>query len=481
MNPSAHTPMRKTKIICTIGPSTAGVDNLVRLIEAGMDAARLNFSHGTHEQHGRTIADLHEAMQRTGKPVAIIQDLQGPKIRTGRVADGAVTLIDGQTFTITVDDLPIGTAERVTTGYAKLVDEVTAGSTILLDDGYIILTIEAISGRDIVTRVVKGGILKNNKGIIAPGASISAPSLSPKDLDDLRFGLENGVDVVALSFVRSERDIIELKSIMKMLGTVLPVVAKIERYEGYSDIEDIIHEADGIMVARGDLGLEMPAESVPVLQKQIIRLCNACGKPVITATQMLESMIANPRPTRAEASDVANAVLDGTDCVMLSGETSTGAYPFDAVGYMHRIILSIEATERLNHTPYVVPENAIDKVTDAIGRACCVVAAQIGAAAIVSLTSSGGSAKIVAKYRPCVPIIAVTDQERTLRRMAMIHGTVPMLIPSIEGTNAEEVLADIAARILAAGHARKGDSIVLTAGFPFDARVTTNMLKVVKL
>jgi pyruvate kinase len=468
--------MRCTKIICTIGPATSGVENLVRLIEAGMDGARLNFSHGTREQHSHMIDDIRAASERTGKPIAIIQDLQGPKIRVGRFEGGEAELCDGNEFIITCDDLPEGNSQRVATRYKNLAREVPPGATILLDDGYIIVKVDRIERNDIVTTVVKGGVLRDNKGIIAPGSTISAPSMSEKDIEDLRFGLEQGVDVVALSFVRSERDVIELRSIMRMLGRSVPVVAKIERYEAYADIDDIIRESDGIMVARGDLGLEMPAESVPVLQKEIIRRCNQHGKPVITATQMLESMINNPRPTRAEASDVANAVLDGSDCVMLSGETSVGRYPFEAVDYMHKIILSIEAQAEPCRTKFIVPQDTSENTVDAIGRSCCVLAEQIHAAAIVSLTISGGSAKIVAKYRPRVPIIAVTDSAHTLRRMSVVWGVVPMMIPSLESDDANALLKDVTSEVVRLGFVSKGDALVYTAGYPFGARVPTNMI-----
>jgi pyruvate kinase len=470
---------RKTKIICTIGPASTGVEQLTRLVEAGMDVARLNFSHGTHEQHSATIREIREASARTGKPVAILQDLQGPKIRVGAVENGAVELVDGARCIVAAGDAGEGTAARFGTPYAPLAREVRPGGTLLLDDGYIILAIDRIDGNDIHATVVKGGILKNHKGIIAPGARITAPSVSEKDLDDMRFGLAEGVDAVALSFVSSERDIIELRATMRLFGRVAPVIAKMERYEGITDIEDIVREADGIMVARGDLGLEMPAEDVPVLQKRIIDRCNYYGKPVITATQMLESMIGNPRPTRAEASDVANAVIDGTDCVMLSGETSVGRYPVETVETMDRIIRRTEEHFH-HHSPlHDVPTDARHNTADAIGRACCVIAEQIHAAAIVPLTSSGGTAKIIAKYRPGIPILALTDNAETLRRLSFVWGLTAKLVAPI--AECDDMFSSVRDVVISSGFASAGDHVVFTAGMPFSQRVPTNMLKVEQL
>jgi pyruvate kinase len=468
---------RRAKIICTIGPASRESAVLRRLVDAGMDIARLNFSHGTHDEHAETIRRIRQVETDAGRPIAILQDLQGPKIRTGSVPDDGVELHDGAAFTITTDDIGAGSAERVSTAYQALTSDVREGQTILLDDGYIALNVEEVRGSDVRTRVVKGGVLRSNKGIIVPGATISAPPLSEKDIEDLRFGLDAGVDTVALSFVRSERDIIELKTAMKLFGRAVPIIAKIERYEGFSDIEDIIAEADGIMVARGDLGVEMPAEQVPVLQKHIIRRCNFYGKPVITATQMLESMIGQPRPTRAEASDVANAVLDGTDCVMLSGETSIGSYVLEAVEYMDRIVRAIEKNGvKTSVGGHDVPADTQLNVADAIGRASCVIAEQIKAGAIVSLTTSGGTARVIAKYRPAVPILALTDSEQTMRQLAFTWGVTPVLIPPLGLLQYE--LAALRDHVLATGLVKKGELVVYSAGSPLQKRTTTNMLEV---
>lgn len=468
---------RRAKIICTMGPATSDPAVLRRLADAGMDIARLNFSHGTHEQHAATITRVREVERETGRPIAILQDLQGPKIRTGLMPEGGVELRDGDDFVITTEEIGQGDNRRVSTVYQALPGDVREGQTILLDDGYIALKVVSVRGDDVCTRVLKGGVLRSNKGIIVPGAEITAPPLSEKDIDDLRFGLAAGIDAVALSFVRSERDIIELRTAMKLFGRSVPVIAKIERYEGYSDIEDIIDEADGIMVARGDLGVEMPAEQVPVLQKHIIRRCNFYGKPVITATQMLESMITHPRPTRAEASDVANAVLDGTDCVMLSGETSVGSYPVEAVEYMDRIVRAIEenglTAAKSGHN---VPDDAELNVADAIGRASCEIAEQIQAGAIVSLTTSGGTARVIAKYRPAVPILALTDRTQTMRELAFTWGVTPVAIPPLAEMRYEiDALRD---HVLATGLVARGQLVVYSAGSPLQKRVTTNMLEV---
>lgn len=466
---------RKTKIICTIGPSSFEIDKLTHLIESGMDAARLNFSHGSHELHKQYINNIRTASKKTGKEIAIIQDLQGPKIRIGKVENGSVLLVEDHKFTITIDDIPIGSSEIVSTSYKNLVNEVKAGNTILLDDGYIILNVEKVTKNNIETIVVKGGYLKDNKGIIAPGVSSSAPSLSEKDIEDLKFGLENGIDAVALSFVRSERDVIELKTIMKLFKKTVPIIAKIERYEGVEDIKDIIHESDAIMVARGDLGLEMPPEQVPVLQKDIIKHCNFHGKPVIIATQMLESMIENPRPTRAEASDVANAVIDGADCVMLSGETSIGKYPIEAVTYMHKIIL---ATESKYHKIIEEYENT-NYISDALGRASCVISKQINAKAIVALTSSGYTPLNIAKYRPQEKIIVLTDNVGVQRVMnSLVWGCNAYLIPEQFPENDINKLTEYLKEI---GNFSPDDLLVLVAGLSASRFLNENIIKVIKI
>lgn len=471
---------RKTKIICTIGPSSSGRENLIKLIDAGMDTARLNFSHGTHEVHEQHIRDIRSACLETGKEIAILQDLQGPKIRTSKVENGSVHLENGQQFIITIDEMEYGNSQKVSTDYKKLISEVSAGNTILLDDGYIILNVDKIIGNDIITEVVKGGELKDNKGIITPGVSSSAPTLSQKDFEDLKFGLNAGVDAVALSFVRSEKDVIQLRTAMNIYGRCVPVISKIERYEGYEDIEDIIEESDGIMVARGDLGLEMPAEKVPILQKEIIQKCNYKGKPVIIATQMLESMIENPRPTRAEASDVANAVLDGADSVMLSGETSIGNYPIEAVDFMHRIIKVVE--EKYISEKGIkldLGTSDIKDISDALGKASCVIARQIDASAIISLTGSGYTAQNIAKYRPSQPIVALSENEETLRLLSFIWGVEGILVP--DDLRREDLFRQIGDFVKKLDYIKTGDHVCFVAGLSSGDSMPENMLKVYKI
>jgi len=472
--------LRRTKILCTLGPAVAGVDNLLRLIYSGMDAARFNFSHGSHEYHLQMMTELREAAAIAKKPVPILMDLQGPKIRTGKVENGEVFLSDGDEFIITIEEIGIGNSKRVSTNYENLVKEVQARNTILLDDGYIILQAEKIENNDIITRVVKGGLLKDNKGIIVPGASSSAPSLSQKDLEDLKFGLDNGVDAVALSFVRSKRDILELKAAMKIIGREVPIIAKIERQEAVENIEEILEETTGVMVARGDLGLELPAEKVPLIQKEIIDKCNSRGIPVITATQMLESMIMNPRPTRAEASDVANAVLDGSDCVMLSGETSVGKYPFEAVGFMERIIRNTEEKYPFNNQKYKTHLNpGNEQISDALGKAACVISSEINAGAIVTLTSSTFTPKNVAGFRPKVPIIAVTDNEHVCRRLNFVWGVYP--IYNAEILNFEEAYSKIRDLVGTVGFVAEDDLLVFVTGLSSKKVSPQNMIRIMKL
>ncbi len=471
---------RKTKVICTIGPATQGVDELSKLIDAGMDAARLNFSHGTHEEHSRTIKEIREASEKTNKPVAILQDLQGPKIRTGEVENGAVLLEDGAEFVITNEPLEKGDAQKVCTDYKNLTKELSPGNTVLLDDGYIILKVKRIKGGDIITEVEKGGTLNDNKGIIAPGVPSSAPTLSEKDIEDLKFGLEAGVDAVALSFVRSDRDVFELKTAMKIFGRALPIISKIERVEAIKNIESIIAESESIMVARGDLGLEMPAEEVPIEQKKIIKKCNFHGKPVIIATQMLESMTKNPRPTRAEASDVANAVFDGCDCVMLSSETSIGDYPFDAVKYMDRIIRVVEENYSRKSENLEIPQELEHNISDAFGKASCVIAEQINASAIVAYTNSGHTPKNISKYRPTKPIVVLTDDPHIQRRMeSFVWGVKALRVPpDFSRENIFQSFGDIVRDLNFIG---SGDHVVFVAGLSAKKIMPENVIKVHKV
>jgi len=476
-----HNLYGKTKIVCTLGPSSSTVDVIEKMIRAGMDVVRLNFSHSTHEEHRAAMKAVREAAERAGEPIAILQDLQGPKIRTGKLASPEVRLVDGAKFIITINEIA-GNAERVSTTYQDLPKDVKPGDTILMDDGLLQLKVLSSTTTDVVTEVVHGGILKEHKGINLPGVSVSAPSLTDKDIEDLEFGIANDIDYVALSFVRTGDDIRRLREfiIAKIdKGKKLPIIAKIEKREALDNIDEIIREADAIMVARGDLGVECATEDVPIAQKMICKKANAAGKPVIIATQMLESMIENPRPTRAEANDVANGVLDGADAVMLSGETSVGKYVVEVVRTMDLIIRRAEEEYR---DQLDLADEAGEKqaeVFKAIGRAACVLAKQIGAAAIVPITHSGETAKTIAKYRPYGKIIAVTDRERIRRRLNLVWGVRSILVPKIADT--DTTLATIQQELLKSGYVNKGDYIVMTAGIPLLARGTTNMVKVEKI
>ena len=466
---------RKTKIICTIGPASQSIEVLVQLIEKGMDIARLNFSHGTHENHAELISNIREASIITNKQVAILQDLQGPKIRIEEVEENGVFIKDGDELIITSEALPIGNAEIVSTSYKDLPTDLKPGNILLLDDGYLILKVHKIIGERIYTKIIKGGLLKSRKGIIAPGVSFSAPSLSDKDLDDLKFGLSHGIDVVALSFVRNVRDIIELKTTMRIFGRSVPIIAKIELPEALKGINEILSECDAIMVARGDLGLEMPPEEVPLIQKDLIKRSNFFGKPVITATQMLESMVSNPRPTRAEASDIANAVLDGTDCVMLSAETGTGKYPIEAVDYMCRIVKAIE-------DKYPITDNRREQsryeeadVSDAIGKATCLLAEQVNASAIVTFTNSTLTAKKIAKYRPRVPIIAITHDAHVHRRLNFVWGVTSLFIE--QETDYVNNIDLLKPHLLNCEFIHSGNLIVFVSGLTENSFGNDNMVK----
>ncbi len=471
----------KTKIVCTLGPASSTIDVVEKMIRAGMDVARLNFSHGTHEEHLAMMQTVRQAAERAGEPVTILQDLQGPKIRTGKLVSSPVQLKDGARFTITINDVP-GTAERVSTTYQELPKDVKPGDRILMDDGLLELKVISSTPTDVVTEVVHGGPLKEHKGINLPGVTVSAPSLTAKDIEDLEFGIENDIDYVALSFVRTGEDIRRLREIIisKIAkGKKLPIIAKIEKGEAILNIDEIIHEADAIMVARGDLGVECPAQEVPIAQKMVCKKANAAGKPVIIATQMLESMIENPRPTRAEVNDVANAVLDGADAVMLSGETSVGKYVVDVVRTMDSIIRRAEEEyrDRLDLPDEISDEQA--SVFKALGRSACVLAKQIGAAAIVPVTHSGSTAATIAKYRPFGKIIAITDRERIRRRLNLVWGVRSILVSKIADT--DTTFNTIEQELLRSGYVKKGDYIVMTAGIPLLARGTTNMVKVEKI
>lgn len=478
-------PIRKygrTKIVCTLGPASSSVEILVKMIEAGMDVARLNFSHGSHQDHLEMMNKVRLAAEHTGEPVAILLDLQGPKIRTGKVKE-PMMLNKGERLVITIDDI-IGEHHRVSTTYQYLPHDVKPGDTILMDDGLLQLKVLETTEREVTTEVVYGGLLKSNKGINLPGVAVSAPSLTEKDKEDLLFGIANDIDYVALSFVRTGADVVNLRNFIIAhidKRKKLPIIAKIEKDEALKNIDEIIHEADGIMVARGDLGVECKTEEVPLAQKMIARKANAAGKPVIIATQMLDSMIENPRPTRAEANDVANAVLDGADAVMLSGETSVGKYPVIAVQTMDTIIRRIETEgrDRLDLQDEIASEQ--EAVFKALGRSACVLAKQINAAAIISFSRSGATVKHISRYRPNAQIIAIVDRERIQRRMNLIWGVRSLLIKNYDTGDTDTTIARVNQKLVDLGYLRPGDYVVITAGIPLMSRNSTNMIKVEKI
>ena len=472
----------RTKIICTIGPATQSAETMVRLIESGMDVARLNFSHGVREQHQKVIENLKQASTITGEHVTILQDLGGPKIRTGLLEQKSVELVTGDIFTFTSRDVR-GNAKFVSTTDQQLPKDIKVGDDILVDDGKMTFRVESKTDTDVVCRIVNGGILSEKKGMNLPGVNVSLPSFTEKDADDLRFGLANDIDYVALSFVRSEKDIRNLREfLMKEApkGKRIPIVAKIERGEAVEDINSIIAASDVIMVARGDLGVELPTEDVPIIQKMVVRLCNEHGVPVIVATQMLESMIENPRPTRAEASDVANAVLDGADAVMLSGETSVGKFPVEAVQTMDRIIKKAEIRYR-NHFD-IARTRGTQKFTthDAISRAACVIANEIDAKAIVVITHSGFSAINMAKYRPKALILAVTGRDKILRRLNLVWGVRGIIVPDFVA-DTDTAFQRINEELRKLEYVKSGDYVVYTVGLPLLSRGTTNSIRIEKV
>jgi len=468
----------RTKIVCTLGPASSSVDMLSALIRSGMDVVRMNFSHGTHDEHLRALTNVREAVRETGTQVALLQDLQGPKIRIGELSVPFIDLRPGGRLVITTEPV-VGGPGRVSTTYAGLTGDVKPGDEILLDDGKLRLRVTGVKGNDVVCEVLVGGPLSSHKGINLPGVAVSAPSLTDKDLRDLDFGLANDVDYVALSFVRTSDDVRLLRSAIAARGggARVAVIAKIEKPQAIANIDEIIGEADGIMVARGDLGVELPPEDVPLLQKMIISRCNSAGKPVIIATQMLESMVSNPTPTRAEASDVANAVLDGGDAVMLSGETSVGHYPLESVRIMDRIIRKVESESPRRVRVPIETRTAVANRHDALGRSACVLAEQMHAAAIVTVTNSGQTARVLARYRPDPPIIAMTDSPKTLRMLNIVWGVRGIVVESFE-QDSDRALAQVQERLLMSGLVKRGEYIVLLAGQPFFARGSTNFIKV---
>jgi pyruvate kinase len=469
--------VRKTKIVCTIGPASASPEVIEALIRGGMNVARLNFSHGNHTDHEEKINIIRDTARKLATTVGILQDLAGPKIRVGFIPDSGALLEPGREFILTSLQTE-GSNHRVSVSYPNLPGEVTKGDRLLLADGLMELVVVDTTDTEITCRVITGGILTSHKGINLPTGTIHAPPLTAKDREDLLFGLEHDVDYVALSFVKTADDIRTVKEIIGRKGKEVPVIAKIEKHEALTHLDEIIEAADGIMVARGDLGVEIPPENVPLIQKNIIQKANYAGKPVITATQMLRSMVDSPRPTRAEAADVANAVLDGTDALMLSEETASGAYPVEAVGFMGRIAANVESGFPYETFLRLTPRK---EISPSVAHASCVLADHLSAVAIVAHTRSGRTAEYISRFRPRQPIIALSPNEKTLRKLSLFWGCLPCLTG--EPQNTDNMIENAARSALATGEVSAGDTLVITLGHPDPvwASGATNMIRVKKV
>ncbi len=470
--------MKKTKIVCTIGPASESEEVLKQLMSNGLNVARLNFSHGTHEEHKKRIDTIKKLREELDLPIAIMLDTKGPEIRIKTFKSGEVTLQTGDIFTLTTKDVE-GDETIVSVSYEGLPKDVSKGTRILIDDGLVELeVIEIVNGTDIRCTVLNGGTIKDRKGVNVPNVPINLPAVTEKDIEDIKFGIENDVDFIAASFIRKAEDVLQIRKILEENGGEdIEIISKIENQQGVDNIDEIIEASDGIMVARGDLGVEIEAEKIPILQKQIIKKCNLAGKPVITATQMLDSMMRNPRPTRAEVTDVANAILDGTDAVMLSGETASGKYPIESVKTMYNIALNTESSSQYLET--LQSKRTLDNhisTTNAISRATCTTAEDLKASAIITATSSGYTSKAVSKFRPQSPIIAATTSEKVMRKLALVWGVYPVL--SKKSENTDEVIDMSIHSAMMKGYVKEGDLIVITAGIPVGVSGTTNLIKV---
>lgn len=468
--------MRKTKIVCTLGPATNDVEIMKQLIQNGMDAARINFSHGTYETHAETIAKLKQAREELNAPIPLILDTKGPEIRVKTFKEDKVRLEEDATFTLTTRDVE-GDVNIVSVTYADLPKDVHRGSRILIDDGLIELKVEDITETDVVCKVVNGGVVKSRKGVNLPGVEVNLPSLMEKDIEDLKFGVENGFDIVAASFIRSAEDVLKIRRVLEENGGgQMHIISKIENQQGVENIDKILEASDGIMVARGDLGVEIPPEEVPLVQKILIAKANCIGKPVITATQMLESMVHSPRPTRAEANDVANAIFDGSDAIMLSGETAAGAYPLEAVATMARIAMKAESAVDYAAKLANTTEPARVNITNAISMAACATAAELKTAAITTVTKSGFTARMISRYRPACPLIASTSDETVWRQMNLIWGCKPMLYTGeLPRGGVFDTALEIAVK---SGLLKNGDTVVSALGMPLGFSGATNTLRV---
>lgn len=468
--------MRRAKIVATLGPATATDASVLELVRSGMDVARLNLSHGDYADHEAAYQAVRRASDETGRGVGVLVDLQGPKIRIGRFATGPVLLNVGDTFTVTGRDVP-GDKDVVSTTHIGLADDAKVGDLVLVDDGRIALQVTAINGLDVQTTVIEGGRLSDNKGFNLPGSAMSVDALSPKDIEDLRWALRIGADMIALSFVRSAADIEPVHRIMDDEGVRLPILAKIEKPQAVENLKEIVAAFDGIMVARGDLGVELPLEQVPLVQKRAIQMCREASKPVIVATQMLDSMVTATRPTRAEASDVANAVLDGADALMLSGETSVGNHPTLVVETMGRIIEHIEK-QALGDLP-VLPSSDVLSTARALTRAAVNVASDIDAAQLIAFTETGRSARLISRWRSATPLLAFTPNPRVRSQLALVWGVETFLVPQVAHT--DDMVRQVDRALLDIGRAQLGERVVIVAGVPPGIPGTTNGMRVHKM
>jgi len=464
---------KKTKIVCTIGPATESAEKLEELMDAGMNVARLNFSHGDFAEHQNRVDTIRKICEKNGNVVAIVQDLCGPKIRIGTFKDNAITLVRGAKFILTTDEVE-GTLEKVHINYSALPKEVKPGIFIMLQDGTKKLEVVEVKGNDIITKVISGGRLSGRKGVNVPGANLSVKSLTEKDRSDLEFGIKNKVDFVALSFVRNSSDIRELREMLNKAGSNAHIIAKIETPEALNDIDAIIDVSDVIMIARGDLAIEIPAEEVPLVQKLIIHKCNSAGKPVITATQMLESMVKNPVPTRAEISDIANAIIDGTDAIMLSEETTLGDFPIEAVEIMTRVALRVEKEVFTKDT--IAEYEVSHGITDVISQSAVRASHNISASLIIALTRQGRTPRMISRYRPAEIILALTDNKEILNKLVLSYGCYPVLVKTFKTT--DEIMEIVRETTLGNQLVKKGDKVVIVAGVPFGATRETNLILV---
>ncbi|WP_329040700.1 pyruvate kinase [Streptomyces sp. NBC_00178] len=467
--------MRRSKIVCTLGPAVDSHEQLVALIEAGMSVARFNFSHGTHEEHQGRYDRVRKAAAETGRAVGVLADLQGPKIRLAKFAEGPVELVRGDEFVITSEDVP-GDKSVCGTTYKGLPGDVAKGDPILINDGNVELKVVSVDGPRVTTIVIEGGVVSDHKGINLPGAAVNVPALSDKDVEDLRFALRMGCDLVALSFVRDAEDVKDVHKVMDEEGRRVPVIAKVEKPQAVEHMEGIVAAFDGVMVARGDLAVEYPLERVPMVQKRLIELCRRNAKPVIVATQMMESMITNSRPTRAEASDVANAILDGADAVMLSAESSVGAYPIETVKTMSKIVVAAEEELLGKGLQPLVPGKKPRTQGGAVARAACEIADFLDGKALVAFTKSGDTARRLSRYRTAQPILAFTTEESTRNQLALSWGIESYVVPHVDNTDAMVDLVD--AELLKLNRYSGGDTMVITAGSPPGVPGTTNMVRV---